>query len=283
MRTFEAADDDESKFDLSLFERAMQGMDDTAPQGEYDIIRKVIKQLAEELGVDLTTHGGRELGSSMSLNHRIHDFTEHVGAITGDIAEAIQSNTFTREMADRLLTDLQDEEGLFIKSSKELEKMQFYTQQLIEALLFLGQTKYEHDQEMVQDLKDAMLGDIHSYDLMISTFSTYYDFLDSYIQNRPIEDREIVDLNEAVTSRIRDRRDIETRFPGSIQIQTVINGYVKAALNEKKGGEISIGELRQIIRAYNDAFIIIENDNDTLIPHLNQESLDKCIEFIRNS
>jgi len=269
--------------DLSLFEEAMQEIDDDSPTTEYEAIYKVLKELSEKYGIEFSVSDGRALGSPMALNHRLDEFSYRVGGIPNDVAMAIQSNKFTLEMGERILESVCDEESLFVKSADDLERMRNSAYQLIEALLFLGQSKYGDEHELVQQQKDMMVADIRSYDAMISTFSRYMDFIDNYIERRPLEDAEIINLSEAMLLWTdKDKTKLESRFPGYQKVLTEIDTSVKRALGDRGPVEITKGELRQIVRAYKNA-VKLELLGEDFKPVVDYTALEECIRYIGNS
>lgn len=280
---FQRDQDEQQGGDLSLFEKAMQEIEGDSDTTEYEVIYQVLQELSEKYGIEFSVSDGRALGSPMALNHRLDEFSYRVGGISNEVAMAIQSNTFTIEIGERVLESVCDEERLFIKSTDELERMRNSAYQLIEALLFLGQSKYGDEHELVQQQKDIMVADIRSYDAMISTFSHYIDFIDNYIAIRPSEDAEIVDLNEAMLLWMeKDKTNLELRFPGYQKVLTEIDTSVKRALVDRGHVEITKGELRQIVRAYKNA-AKLELLDEGFKPVVDYPALDECVRYIGNA
>lgn len=277
---------EDDQMDLSLFEQAMSeiGADSSKPKSEYEVIHQVLQELSEKYGVEFTVHDGRALGSPMALNHRLDDFRYQCGGISDEEAIAIQANQFTYEMGQEVLEPITNPHRLFTKTDEELERMQGSAYQLIEALLYLGQKKYGNEEEFVQKQKDLMIGDIKSYDAMISTFSRYTDFINEYIERRPDEDRQpaMIDQLREWMKDEEDIADLEKRFPGYSQVRKEIDAAVNQALAGREGTEVLTSELRQIVRAYNSASKLKWNGSG-FQPAVDQEELNRCVEYIQNA
>jgi len=258
--------------------------DSKSPKNEYEAIHQVLQELSKKYDVKFTVHDGRMLGSPMALNHRLDDFIYQCGGVSDKEAIAIQTNKFTYEMGQEVLRLITNPNRLFTKTEEELERMRKSAYQLIEGLLYLGLEKYDNEDEFVQKQKEMIISNIRSYDAMISTFSRYTDFINEYIKQRPSEDKQLVKVNKLRDWMKEDKvvADLERRFPGYSQVRREIDGKVKKALSSKLETEVLTSELRQIVRAYNDAEKLEWKDND-FRPVVDQEELNKCVEYIQNA
>ncbi len=269
--------------DLSLFEKAMQEIEINSTKNEYEVIRQVLQELSEKYGFEFSMHDGHTLGSPMALNHRLESFSTQVGGISDEVASAIQENKFNYTMAQEVLEPIMNEDRLFTRTGEELEEMKNSAYLLVEVLLFLGQSKYSNENEFVLNQKDTMIQDIASYNSIVSTFTSYIDFIDGYIFRRPIEDRQLVEITTAVKKRMkRDRTELEEKFPEYTVVKQEIDNKVDSALETKEGVEILNSELRQILRAYSSA-VKLECDNDDFRPVVDHETLNDCVRYIINS
>lgn len=268
--------------DLSLFEEAMNEIEGDEPKSEYGIIRKVLQELAEEYGFEVSIHDGRELGQPMSLNHRLDDFRYRVGGISDEVAIAMQANTFTREMADKILSEIMDEDRLFTDSNEDLQRKLEAAYSLIEVLIFLGESKYGNEDEFVAHQKDQMISDIRSYDLMLSTIHRYTTFLQEYIDRRPQLDNQNVNLQEALDEHIfndKDDEDFEKRFKGFNAAKSQVVEEIRKALSVVNAQEVLTSELREVIRAYRKC-IGIHFEDDGMEAKINQKELTNCVSLI---
>lgn len=272
--------------DLGIFQDALDHLEGEEQKTINQSIRDVLDELSKKYGFQYHISDGRQLGQPMSFNHRLDDFRHFAGGINDDIALAMQSNKFTYEMKEEVLNLSCVPETLRLKTDAELANLQRVNNSLLEVLLYLGYSKYDGEHEYVGHLKNEMIRDIKSYDLMIATFTEYADFIQDYINTRYIENSKLVDLPEIVGTEIKREieklSEYESEFPGSTQKLTKVIQIIQNTLSNRGNNELVLmSEARMILRALNDSVAIRHDDHlDKFVPIINYKMLNRCIELI---
>jgi hypothetical protein len=275
-------EDQNDDLDLSLFEQAMQESEEDEPKSEYGIIRKVLEELAEKYGFEVSFHHGRQLGQVTSLNNRLDDFRIMVG-ISSKAVIAILGNSFTREMADEILSRIIDEDILLVYPRENLERKLETTYALLEVLFFLGESKYGNEYEFVAQQKDIMIANIRSFDLIISTLDRYASFLKDYIERRHSIDNQSVNLQQALDKYIFENKYIKDNekefedFKGYSVAKQEILEEIHKALQTVNVEEILTSELREIVISFKKS-IVLDYDSDEA--EVNQKALAYCVSLI---
>lgn len=272
--------DDDDGYDLSLFAEALELANDGSPESELEALRRISKELAEEYGIETSIYSGRDLGSVMSLNNRLDVFSSSVGEVSFEIAQAIQNNQFTRELATKMLNEIMDENALFIQSIDKLESIRNAAYQMIEILLYLGTSGSGNDDPIVEEQRNMMISNIKSYDIMLSTFTTYLVYINDYINRRSSDDTKIVKLADELLPRLYSEvPDSDSDILNYQNVRSEVNRVVKDAIANKGNPELNIGELRQILIAYRDA-IGVDLEGKDRIAYVDHEALNKCTAYI---